>query len=167
MADNTILNTGSGGDTVSTDELLVLNGGIATGGQKIQRVKPSFGPDGIANDAHEGNPLPVMDSERVVDLLAQIALVLNNTVLRTSTGLVPALRIANSTAGDLIASVTGNVSITGNAAVNVAQVASTTIYTVGSGFAPGQNGNAAPLVAQSTAYHLPVVPQHLYSQITG
>lgn len=166
MADNTTLNTGTGGDVISTDELTSLNG-AAVSAIKMQRIKPSFGPDGDAADVYEDNPLPVMDSERVVDLLAQIASVLNTVFMRTANGLVPAIRISQTTASDLSASITGNVGITGTAAVNVAQVAATTLYTVGSGLSPGQNANAAPLVAQSTAYHLPIIPQHLYSQITG
>jgi hypothetical protein len=42
LADNTILNTGSGGDTIASDDI---------GGVKHQRVKLSVGADGAANDA--------------------------------------------------------------------------------------------------------------------
>lgn len=50
MADNTVLNAGSGGDTIATDDI---------GGVKYQRVKVVFGADGSAADAHAFNPLPV------------------------------------------------------------------------------------------------------------
>lgn len=42
MADNTVLNTGSGGDTIASDDI---------GGVKHQRVKLSIGADGSATDA--------------------------------------------------------------------------------------------------------------------
>lgn len=50
MADNTILNAGAGGDTVSTDDI--------GGGVKVQRVKAQFGGDGSATDVSTANPLP-------------------------------------------------------------------------------------------------------------
>ena len=42
MADNTTLNSGSGGDTIASDDI---------GGIKFQRVKPAIGADGTAVDA--------------------------------------------------------------------------------------------------------------------
>lgn len=50
MADNTVLNAGSGGDTIATDDI---------GGVKHQRVKVEFGADGSATDVSTGSPLPV------------------------------------------------------------------------------------------------------------
>lgn len=51
MADNTILNIGSGGDTIATDDI---------GGVKYQRVKLIQGADGVNDgDISLGNPLPV------------------------------------------------------------------------------------------------------------
>lgn len=50
MADNTVLNAGTGGDTIATDDI---------GGVKWQRVKVGFGADGSASDVAPGNPLPV------------------------------------------------------------------------------------------------------------
>jgi len=50
MADNTVLNTGSGGDTIATDDI---------GGVKHQRVKVEYGADGSATDVSATNPLPV------------------------------------------------------------------------------------------------------------
>jgi hypothetical protein len=50
MADNTVLNTGSGGDTVASDDI---------GGVKYQRVKIVIGADGSNDgDVHAGNSLP-------------------------------------------------------------------------------------------------------------
>jgi hypothetical protein len=50
VADNTVLNAGSGGDTIATDDI---------GGVKHQRVKVEFGVDGAATDVSLSNPLPV------------------------------------------------------------------------------------------------------------
>ena len=50
MADNTTLNTGTGGDVIATDDIA---------GVKHQRVKLEIGADGAASDVHSGNPLPV------------------------------------------------------------------------------------------------------------
>lgn len=59
MADNTQLNTGTGGDLIATDELLTLNGVAAAAGLKAQRVKVGFGADGAMSDVQESAPLPV------------------------------------------------------------------------------------------------------------
>lgn len=53
MADNTTLNTGSGGDVISTDDL---------GSVKVQRVKVQYGVDGSATDVSDSNPLPIDDA---------------------------------------------------------------------------------------------------------
>lgn len=50
MADNTTLNTGSGGDVISTDDIA---------GVKVQRVKVQYGADGSATDVAAAAPLPV------------------------------------------------------------------------------------------------------------
>lgn len=50
MADNTVLNTGSGGDTIASDDI---------GGIKHQRVKIEHGADGSATDVSSASPLPV------------------------------------------------------------------------------------------------------------
>ncbi len=51
MADNTTINTGSGGDTIATDDI---------GGVKFQRVKITLGADGVNDgDVASGNALPV------------------------------------------------------------------------------------------------------------
>ncbi len=53
MADNTVLNPGSGGDTIATDDI---------SGVKFQRVKITTGADGTANDVTNANPVPVSDA---------------------------------------------------------------------------------------------------------
>lgn len=51
MADNTVLNSGSGGDTIATDDI---------GGVKFQRIKLVHGADGVnSGDVSTANPLPV------------------------------------------------------------------------------------------------------------
>lgn len=53
MADNTVLNSGTGGDTIATDDI---------GGVKHQRVKIQYGTDGSATDVSDSNPMPVDDA---------------------------------------------------------------------------------------------------------
>lgn len=54
MADNAVLNSGSGGITLSLDEL--------TGPIHVQRVKIQYGTDGNATDVSDTNPLPIDDA---------------------------------------------------------------------------------------------------------
>ena len=58
MADNTTLNTGSGGDVIATDDVTTLNGSASTG-IKVQRVKIQYGDDNTARDVSYAFPLPV------------------------------------------------------------------------------------------------------------
>lgn len=53
MADNTILNAGTGGDTIASDDIA---------GVKHQRVKIEYGADGAATDVSDANPLPIDDA---------------------------------------------------------------------------------------------------------
>lgn len=55
MADNTTLNTMSGGDTIATDDIAALSA-------KVQRIKLGFGTDGSWTEVSSSNGLPV-DSE--------------------------------------------------------------------------------------------------------
>lgn len=60
MSDTTQLNTNStAGDIISTDELLTLNGGAPTAGEKVQRVKVGYGVDGDLRDVSSTYPMPV------------------------------------------------------------------------------------------------------------
>jgi hypothetical protein len=65
MADNTALNTGTGGDTIATDDLSTLNGG-ASGTVKVQRIKAGFGVDGDLNDVTPQVGMPVFVRPPVV-----------------------------------------------------------------------------------------------------
>lgn len=56
MADNTPLNAGSGGDTISTDDI--------GGGVKVQRVKAQHGADGSATDVSVSSGLPIQGANR-------------------------------------------------------------------------------------------------------
>jgi hypothetical protein len=63
VADNTTLNTGSGGDVIATDDI---------GGVKHQRVKIEHGDDGSATDVSSASPLPVY----LIDQRAEYRLVI-------------------------------------------------------------------------------------------
>lgn len=52
MADNTTLNTMSGGDTIATDDIAALSA-------KVQRIKLGFGTDGNWTEVSASDPLPV------------------------------------------------------------------------------------------------------------
>lgn len=53
MADNTLLNAGTGGDTIASDDI---------SGIKFQRIKLIYGADGVnSGDVSSANPLPVME----------------------------------------------------------------------------------------------------------
>lgn len=82
MADNTTINTGSGGDTIATDDLSSLNGG-AVSGVKAQRMKAGYGPDGVLYDVSAtGAGLPVGASYGTL-LSAAITATGNQTWLST------------------------------------------------------------------------------------
>jgi hypothetical protein len=51
MADNTVINVGTGGDTIATDDI--------GGGVKVPRTKVGYGVDGAYADVTPANPLPV------------------------------------------------------------------------------------------------------------
>lgn len=53
MADNTILNPGSGGDTIATDDI---------SGVKHQQVKIEWGVDGTATPVSAANPMPIVQT---------------------------------------------------------------------------------------------------------
>ena len=58
MADNTTLNSGSGGDVIATDDVTTLNG-AASSGVKVQRMKPMFGDNNDATDVSLNAPFPI------------------------------------------------------------------------------------------------------------
>lgn len=60
MADNTVINPGTGGDSIATDDITTLNGG-AVSGVKAQRVKVGFGSDASLRDVDASNGLPIIN----------------------------------------------------------------------------------------------------------
>ena len=63
MADNTTLNTGAGGDVISTDDI---------SGVKTQRVKVQYGADGSASDVHPYLGLPVIPAQQACDAFGRL-----------------------------------------------------------------------------------------------
>jgi hypothetical protein len=59
MADNTVLNLGTGGDIISSDVLTQINGSTTATGEKVQRVKAGFGKDGSLLDVDQHHRLPM------------------------------------------------------------------------------------------------------------
>ena len=76
MADNTVLNAGTGGDTISTDDI---------GGVKVQRVKVQFGADGAAADVSAAAPLPTIGDVGVVSTANSSAVPLAANAVFTGT----------------------------------------------------------------------------------
>ena len=120
MADNTELNTGSGGDTIATDDIA---------GVKHQRVKIEYGADGSATDVSDANPLPIDDAggSLTVDN-AQLSVVgggteataMRVTLANDSTGLVSVDDNGGSLTID--GTVTANLSATDNAVLDQIEV---------------------------------------------
>ena len=77
-ADNTVLNSGAGGDTIATDDV---------SGVKHQRVKRSFGRDGTASDVGTG-----------AEFVSAAAANQDSTVVKASAGVLYALLVTNTNA---------------------------------------------------------------------
>lgn len=91
MADNTTLNTGSGGDVIASDDIA---------GVKYQRVKVSVGADGSAADASLTAPLPVRLSDgsaAITTLPVSLASVPSHAVTNAGTFAVQVSSIAAGT----------------------------------------------------------------------
>lgn len=112
MADNTQLNSGTGGDLIATDELATLNGEAAPAGLKAQRVKVGFGADGQLQDVQEGAPLPVAAYGELLEAIEALRMAVHS--LTRSIGMsMP------DQAGRLRVNVeTGNVTATASLAAN-------------------------------------------------
>lgn len=108
MADNTQLNTGTGGDVIATDDIA---------GVKYQRVKVTYGIDGVATDVSNTDPLPADVRELggvAVDLGAGAAGGgTQRVVIATDQATIP----INDGGGTI--SVDGSVSITGTVTVDM------------------------------------------------
>lgn len=93
MADNIVLNPGSGGSTLASDDV---------GGVQYQRVKPAYGADGSATDVTSTTPLPVQPAKSASSTNTQVSLTAStdttliasnaNRILATFCGVAPGLR---------------------------------------------------------------------------
>lgn len=72
MADNTLLNVGTGGDTIATDDI---------GGIKYQRVKVTYGADGSSTDVSPTSPLPIISGNKVTYRAATAAVLVTATTV--------------------------------------------------------------------------------------
>jgi hypothetical protein len=150
VADNTVLNAGSGGDTIASDDI---------GGVKYQRVKVDWGPDGTVNDTDDttnkrlpvkvGDPLPagsnvighvIIDTGSTTAVTGTVVVDSELTLGDLDTGAgtdnraVVGLVRAESGGGVLVGSanplpISGTVSLTADQAINVHQVNGTTADT--------------------------------------
>lgn len=99
MTDNTVLNPGTGGDVIATDDIA---------GVKYQRIKTGFGGDGVYTDVSTADPLPV-DTGGLTDAeLRAAAVSISGTV--TATG---PLTNAELRAADVPVSIAAPVAVTG------------------------------------------------------
>lgn len=86
MADNTILNAGSGGDVIAADDI---------GGVKFQRIKLIHGADGVnAGDVSTDNPLPVQPVTPT-QTFTNSAATTNATSTKASAGTVWSIHASN------------------------------------------------------------------------
>lgn len=92
MADNVTLNSGSGGATLSTDDIA---------GVHVQRVKIQTGADGAATDVSAANPLPVSDNggSLTVDGSVNATLAAETTKVIGTVNIAAAQTIATTNAG--------------------------------------------------------------------
>lgn len=122
MADNTVLNAGSGGDTIATDDI---------GGVKHQRVKVEFGADGSATDVSTSSPLPVaqLGASGVYRLTVPSGAVGANKVffdLFNATGSGNSLRVTS-----VAAYVDSDTAVTGTLGVELMLTRTTSVGTAG------------------------------------
>jgi hypothetical protein len=113
MADNTTLNTGTGGDVIAADELVTLNGG-ASSGVKVQRVKPGFGADGDLTDVSAANPLPVAAYGELIEAIEAMRMAiqsLNRTIGQVTPDTAARMRVVvDAITGSLTLSTVSTVS---------------------------------------------------------
>ena len=65
MANNTTLNSGSGGDIISDDQITTLNGASIATGEKVQRIKITVGAPATATDVTATTPLPTNNPDLI------------------------------------------------------------------------------------------------------
>jgi len=133
MADNTVLNTGTGGDVIAADELTTLNGS-ASSGVKVQRVKVGHGAENDFKDATPDNPLPVAAYGELVEAIEAMRMAvqsLTRTMGQMQPDTAARMRVAIDaiTAGLTLATITTVGTVT-----NVTTVATLTNQTLMGGF---------------------------------
>lgn len=113
MADNTVLNTGTGGDTIATDDITTLNGG-AVSGVKAQRCKVGFGSDASFRDVDASNGLPVLLPAETTKVIGTVNIAASQSVA-----------VTQGTATSLNATVSGL-----SSAANITATTNTTVLPV-------------------------------------
>ena len=84
MANNTTLNLATTGDVISDDQITSLNGGAVATGEKVQRMKLSFGSPASATDVTASTPFPVTANEGAA--ITTSVTILQNATAATSNG---------------------------------------------------------------------------------
>jgi hypothetical protein len=138
MADNTQLNSGSGGDVIASDDI--------GPGVKYQRVKVTLGADGVNDgDVASGNPMPTNPSDRAARDCGKIDIANFDTLptfdLDSGAGTVNVQGIALA-----VAASGGPVAIPGDATnglkVQVATMPTTTVQDGGGSISVDDNGGS-------------------------
>lgn len=163
MADNLGYTPGIGA-TVASDDI---------GGVQHQRIKVAMGADGSWDaDAQGANVQPAdnawgllvrqiaEDNAYTQTLLNDMVQVLRSVWQMGSAAGAPSLTVRNATAADF------NVTLAANSTINLAQVAAATVASQVANAAPANSANTSLIVSQSQQYHLPIMPQHIYANIT-
>ena len=162
MSDNTVLNTGSGGDTVrsvdrgtgaKTQVVQLDLGGASSNAEALAQAR-AFQPA----DTDIGMLVRQIgeDNAYTQNILNGIEQLLRSVFQMTAAAGVPALNVqAYQATGTLLTTAT-----------NITNWGSIGVHGVAGSAAPSfVSTNNDVVVAQSVAYHLPLVPQHIYSQI--
>lgn len=146
MADNTTLNTGTGGDVIATDDI---------GGVKYQRIKLVIGADNTNDgDVASGNPLPVTGSisavgvSNVVSVAAVGVSSIPITDVRVSSG---ALRVSSIVAIGVSSMPTTAVTQSGGWSIGVSSAPTTTVSSANLGVNITQITGIAPALGNGAA----------------
>jgi hypothetical protein len=141
MADNTVLPTGVGGDTIASDDI---------GGIKFQRIKLIYGADGVnSGDVSETNPLPITvksDTPSYTIFMPAVAVGANKVFLDlfNATGTAKIIKVKS-----IRAIKDGSVAVTGVLSVKLHLTRTTTV---------GTGGTAA--VENGTVLTTPAISEH-------
>ena len=116
MSNDTVLNPGTGGDVIATDELTTLNG-AASSGVKVQRVKVGHGAENDFKDATPAAPMPVAAYGELVESIQAMRMAiqsLNRTIGQVTPDTAARMRVAvDAISGNLILGTVNNVTALG------------------------------------------------------